>query len=295
MNNKLTRRQFGQIAIATTTVAGLGLLANQTMAQTPQVSKLLLYGARPDSKSNNPAGVILQSFDVAKTQVQSLGILPIASSLRPGEKIIDFTSLADGTFIMAIAPTRTSKYEYELNRLVFVGGTFTMPAVSVSGLNNQQRLESLLVTNDGSLYALVIQKNGRPPVDLVKINRHTGVISPVEQIKLPPTERFSKLTQSPNGTIYTTLIGWQGDTSLVQLDLARGRPIKLAQLHFNGMDWNSGLSDLVSSPASRSNQLFALGAGRYESPNNLYTLDARTGEMALLTQFDVTKITTARV
>lgn len=35
MKLKLTRRRFGQLAIASTAVAGLGYLANKTFAQTP--------------------------------------------------------------------------------------------------------------------------------------------------------------------------------------------------------------------------------------------------------------------
>ena len=94
-----------------------------------------------------------------------------------------------------------------------------------------------------------------------------------------------------NGTIYTTTTGQQGETSLVQLALAQEQPIIGAQLKFEDTLWNSGLSSLACSP---SDQLFALGARRYEAPYNLYTVNPSNGVMGLLRKWDVLKITIPR-
>lgn len=286
MKLKLTRRQFGKLAIATTTTAAIAYLGNKTLAQTPEVS---ILGALAAARSSTPGGVLLRSLNVVLNQVETLPTPEIQNGLQTGEKLTGFTSLPDGTLILAISPVRASKKEENPTRLVFVG---TSPkSLNVSGLKKGERLESLLAANDGSLLALRIKKNGRPPSDLVSVDPSTGAISLVDKIKLPQTERFTQLAQSPNGTLYTIAVGRQGQTSLVQLDLGKGKPITLAQLKIDGTVWNSGLNDLVSSPASPADQLFALGAPRYQRPYNLYTVDVNTGAMTLVREFDVTKIT----
>lgn len=284
MKRILTRRRFGCLAIAGTAVAGLGYLTNKTLAETPA---LVLYGARPDSQ----AGVIvLQSLDVTTGVVQDL----TTAALQLGEKLLGFTSLANGTLVLAIGPVITGKKENASTRLVFLGMA-PINSLPVLKLEKQQALESLLGLNDGSLIGLVNKKNGGPPVDLVNIALNTGEISLIDKIKLPKTERFANLTQSPNGTIYTTVVGQEGETSLVQLDLGQGKYIIIKQLKLNGKIWDSGLSDLASSPASSANQRFLLGAPRYETPNKLYRVDISTGAMTWLRDFDVTKITAPRV
>ena len=294
MNWKLTRRRFGQVAIASTAVAGLGYLANKTFAQTPSPTPdLNIYGMKPDPKSSIAGGIVLHSLDMARSRVvtQTLPQVRVRATpiLQIGEQLTDLTCLADGTFVLAITPVRAGIKEGEPTRLVFLG---TSPrTVTVSGLKKQDRLESLLVANGGSLLALLIKKNGRPPVDLVEIDLSTGEISLVDKIKLPQTQRFSKLAQCPNGTLYTTAVGRLGETSLVQLDLAQGKAIVRSQLKVDGTVWNSGLSDLV---CSRAGQLLALGAPRYESPNLVYSVDTSNGTMTALTPFDVVKFTIAR-
>lgn len=280
MKLKLTRRRFGQLAIASTAVAGLGYLANKTVAQTA----LLIYGARPNPKAGVTA---VQSLNVATTAVQELA----TTNLEPGEKLTGLTSLANAerTLVQVISPVRAGQKQDAPTRLVFLG---TSPkTLTVSGLKKQETLQSVLGLNDGSLIGLVIKKNGRPPVDLVTIDVNTGQISLLEKIKLPQTDRFSNLAQCPDGTIYTTAVGRLGETILVQLDLGQGKPNDLAKLNINGAVWNSGLSSLACSPAG---QLFALGAPRYVTPNKLYSVDPKDGSMTLQKDFDVSKITILR-
>lgn len=290
MKLELTRRRFGQLAIASTAVAGIGYLANKTVAQTA----LVIYGARPNAKTGR---IDVQALNVTTGEVQPVTTAP----LEPGEKLTGFTSLANAerTLVLAISPVRAGKKQDAPTRLVFLG---TSPkTLTVSGLKKENTLESLLGTNDGLLYTSVIKKNGRPPVELVTININTNDInasdistvqtSLLDKIKLPQTERFINLAQCPDGTIYTIAVGRLGETSLVQLDLGKEKPNVLAQLNINGAVWNSGLSSLVCSPAG---QLLALGAPRYVTPNKVYVVNPSNGTMTLLTDFDVSKITILR-
>lgn len=278
MNQRLTRRRFAQIAIASTVATGLGY-ANKTSAQTP----LTLYGARPDAQ----AGVVfLQALNLVTDAVEEM----TTAKLDIGEKLIDFTSLVDGTLILAIGPVRSGKKENAPTRLVFLG---TSPkTLTISGLKKQEGLESLLGTNDGSLIGLVNKKDNKSSVKLVNINITNGEINLSNKIKLSATKRFSNLVQWSNGTIYTIAVGQEGEVTLVSLDLGQGKASPISQLKFNDQVWDNGLSDLVS---SSTDQFFALGASRYESTNNLYSLDTTTGTMTLLREFDVTKITPLRV
>lgn len=291
MERKLTRRQFGQLAIASAAVAGIGSLANKTWAQTSILTPNLgLIGVNPVPNASTSVGIALQSLDLALNQILNLRLPQAQFGARPilqiGEQLAGFTSLANGTLVLGISPVRAGRNESAATRLVFVGGSSANTPLTVSGLGNQNTLESLLVTNNGSLLGLAIKKNFRPPADLVSINLNTGQTS--LSFNLPNNERFSNLAQCPDGRIYTTSVGRLGETSLVQLNVGQGQLIRRAQLNFNGTVWTNGFSDLVCSEAG---QLFALGAPRYVTPNNLYSVDPSTGAMTLLRQYDAAKIT----
>lgn len=283
MELKLTRRRFGQLAIASAATAAIANLANKTEAQTTPNTNLVIYGARPEPKAGR---VVVQSLNVTTGEVQDV----TTATLEIGEQLTGFTSLPDGTLILAISPVRGGKKENNAPRLVFLG---TSPkTLTVSGLTKQQLLESVLGTNDGKLIGLVIKSNYTPPISLVDINLQTGEISFTDRVILPGNERFSNLAQCQDGKIHTTAVGQKGDTRLVQLDLGQGKPIDLPELRFNDTVWNSGLNSLACSPA---NQLFALGKGRYEALYNLYTVNPSDGVMSLVKQnWEVAKITIVR-
>ncbi|WP_143755489.1 hypothetical protein [Gloeocapsopsis sp. IPPAS B-1203] len=280
MKMKLTRRQFGYMAIAGTATTALGVLANRTSAQT----SLIIYGARPERRFGR---IVVQSLNVATGEIQDIA----TTSFEAGEQLSGFTNLSDGTFVLAISPVSGGRRERNATRLAFVGGASARPPVTVTGLNRQQKIDSLLAANDGSLLALASRRNSRPPVALVSISPDTGQVISTNRINLPQTDRFSTLAQCPNGTIYSIVTSRTGETSLVQLSLAQGRPIVGSQLKFDSTAWNSGLFDLACSPAE---QLVALGAPRYDPLNKLYSLNPSNGEMNLIRAWQVTKITIPR-
>ncbi|MGF1938809.1 MAG: hypothetical protein RM347_031370 [Nostoc sp. ChiQUE02] len=309
MSYKLSRRKFGQLALAGTVVSGLSYLTNRALAETPslnivgigstpiittdqttipEVNTTELDSTAPDSVSTDikPVGLVLQSLITGKAQVLADKSTPL---LELNEIVSGFTSLSDGTLVVAITPITTSRRQATPTRITFLGTP--VKTLIVSGLKQNQQLGSLLGTNDGRLIGLVGKKNGTPPIRLVDIDLQTGEISSISKVKFPNDERVSNLAECPDGKLYTSLVGLNGDTTLVQLDSNQKKPIRLGQLKVNGQAWNNGLQSLV---CSATGQLLAFGAMRYETPNAVYSVDKNSGNMTRLQDFDTTQITRAR-
>ncbi len=213
-------------------------------------------------------------------------VTPLVES---NETLSGFTSLSDGTLVVAATPVSIGRKQATPTRITFL--STPVKTLTVSGLKQNEQLGSLLGTNDGRLIGLVGKKNGTPPITLVDINLQTGEISSISKIKFPNNERVSNLAQSPDGKLYTSLLGLKGDTTLMQLDSNQKSPIKLAQLKLNGQAWNNGLQSLV---CSATGQLIGFGAMRYETPNAVYSIDKNSGNMTRLQDFDAAQITIAR-
>lgn len=281
---KLTRRRFGQLVIATTTVAGLGYLGKRTLAQTSSI----IYGVRIPKAGQ----LVIQSLNLATKQIQDLTTVFIES----GEQLNSIGYFGSNKFVLSINPPKNAANENNSPRLLIVTVGESPTSVPISGLAKEQNLHSVLVTNDGSLVGLV-QKNDKTSSTLINIDDYTGAISTINNIILPVTQRFDNLAQSKlddvaqsNEIIYTTTLSQQGNTSLVKLDLTQGQVSPGAQLTIDGKVWNSGLSSLASASGD---EMYALGAPRYVTPNNLYTINVSTGVMTLIQQWNVVKITTS--
>ncbi|MEH1825477.1 MAG: hypothetical protein V7L22_08915 [Nostoc sp.] len=309
MGYKLSRRRFGQLVLAGTVVSGFSYLTNKALAQTPlnivgigstsiittdqtaipEVNTTEFERTDQNSVSTTdiqPVGLVLQSLITGKAQLITDKSTPL---LEPNEILSGFTSLSDGTLVLAITPVTTSRRQATATRITFLGTA--VKTLTVSGLKQNQQLGSLLGTNDGRLIGLVGNKNGTPPIRLVDINLQTGEISSISQVKFPNDERVSNLAECPDGKLYTSLLGFDGNTTLVQLDSNQKRPIVLAQLKVDGKAWNNGLQNLI---CSGTGQLLAFGAMRYQTPNAVYSIDKNSGNMTRLEDFDVTQIALAR-
>nr|WP_322708703.1 hypothetical protein [Nostoc sp. ChiSLP03a]MDZ8209812.1 hypothetical protein [Nostoc sp. ChiSLP03a] len=310
MNYKLSRRRFGQLALAGTVVSGLSYLTKKALAETPSVN-IVGIGSSPivtidqtaitevnttelventalNSVSTDikPVGLVLQSLMTGKAQVLTDKSTPL---LEPNEILSGFTSLSDGTLVVAITPVALSRRQATPTRITFLGTP--VRTLIVSGLKPNQQLGSLLGTNDGRLLGLVGKKNGTPPIRLVDINLQTGEISSISKVKFLDDERISNLAESPDGILYSSVVGAYGETTLVQLDPNQKKPIRLGQLKVNGQAWNNGLQSLV---CSTTGQLLAFGAMRYETPNAVFIVDKNSGNMTRLQDFDTAQITRAR-
>jgi hypothetical protein len=301
MELKLTRRRFGQLAIAGTVVAVLGNFQRKVFSQI-STPPLVVMGVRlgsipspdvdtglddpvpdPDEISTAPSAtidLILESLDIADPQPQPLPIPQIL--LKSDEQVTGLTSLFDGTWVAAITPLPTRHNGGGPTRLIV--GPFAT-TVTISGLKKKEQLGSLVGTKEGRLLGLVVKDNGRPPISLVEVDWKTGKFASI--LKLSGNRRFSNLAEC-DGKLYTTGIDKDGTTSLQLLDLQKGDLNFIADLKVNDTIWDNGLESLVCSPA---NQLFAFGAPRYKDPNALYSVDQSSGDMMKLENFDVIKIT----
>jgi hypothetical protein len=309
---KITRRKFGQLALAGTAVAGLGYFANRTLAQTPSLTVLGISPGvvidpnnnlspevntteldSPTASSNNvariPQGLVLKSIDVATKQIQTPQISQTLANgdsiLYSGEAITGFAALPNGTLVIAITPTSTSKKETDPTRLAVLGTSSKV--VPIQGLKKQEELGDLAVTNDGGLIGFVYKKNRTPPDRLVDIDPQTGQISDKDRVKIPGDQRLITLTSCPDGTIYAVATRNDGTTNLVKLDQGQKKPLVLAQLSLNNQPWNSGLSSLIC----LGGQLFAVGAPRYAPSKYLYSINTSNGSLTQLLEFDVAMAT----
>jgi hypothetical protein len=301
MELKLTRRRFGQLAIAGTVVAVLGNFQRKVFSQIstpPLVVMGIRLGSIPspdvdtglddpvpdtDEISTAPSAtieLILESLDIADPQPQPLPIPQIL--LKSDEQVTGLTSLFDGTWVAAITPLPTRKNGGGPTRLIV--GPFAT-TVTISGLKKKEQLGSLVGTKEGRLLGLIVKDNGRPPISLVEVDWKTGKFASI--LKLPGNRRFSNLAEC-DGKLYTTGIDKDGTTSLQLLDLQKGDLNFITDLKVNDTIWDNGLESLVCSPA---NQLFAFGAPRYKDPPALYSVDQSSGDMMKLENFDAIKIT----
>ena len=313
MNRRLTRRRFMQLALAGSAVT---VSASVTRIIFAQSASLTLIGVRagpvPSSTTDVPevdttevesatggpgtasvaVGVLLQSFNLATGQVQTLqapqslqdGQAPV---LRSNEAVTGCTVLADGTVVLAITPVSGSTNERDPTRLTRLSTPAT--TVPISGLKKDEKLGDLVATTDGRLLGLVAKRNGTPPVRLVAIDPLTGTMRVVDTVNLPGKWPFKTLAQSSDGQLYTAAVGWQGEAHLVQVGSGRNQTITPV-LTVDGTVWNNGLESLVYSPAG---QFLAFGALRYETPNALYTVDVGSGAMSKLYDFDVSRVAIA--
>ncbi|MEH2375668.1 hypothetical protein [Nostoc sp.] len=309
MSYKLSRRKFGQLALAGTLVSGLSYQTNKAFAQTsslkiigigsspiistdqtdsPEVNTTELNSITPNNVATDikPVGLVLQSLITGKAELLTNKSTPLVES---NETLSGFTSLSDGTLVVAITPVSTSRKQATPTRITFL--STPVKTLIVSGLEQNQQLGSLLGTNDGRLIGLVGKNNGTPPIRLVDINLQTGEISFINKVKFPDDERVSNLAECPDGKLYTSLVESDGDTFLVQLDSNQKKPIRLGQLQVNGKAWNNGLQSLV---CSGTGQLLAFGAMRYQTPNTVYSVDKNSGNMTPLEEFDATHIALTR-
>lgn len=296
MNLKLKRRRFGQLAIASAATATITNFANKSIAQT----SLLVYGLAPDSAGT---GLILQGLNLATGEIIDLSTNTRGFILKANERLSGFTVLPDKkvnkTFRWSTGPAKfvTKGKPDKLSRLASRGASLNTKE-TLPGLPAKGAIDSLLATNDQKLIGLVGLNQGTPPFRLVAIDDQLGRVSFNDQLLLPENRRFSNLTQCPDGTIYATALGPEGDTSLVKIDLVnkspitgKGKIIPVARLSFQGKPINNDLLALACSP---SNQLFALGDPLDEGKNSLFSVNPTDGVMTLLRQFNVAKIAFAR-
>ena len=280
MNQKLTRRRFTQLAIASTTAVAIAALPRKTTAQTNS----LLYGVGVRAK-----GLIFQTFDVASQIITDRNDLTGGVTLNANEQLTAFTTLANGTPVVALTSIKLNSTGSYPIRLIFLGSSPVI--LNLSDLGQQFVLNSIVGTNDGGLFILVNKLNGQPPFKIGSVDLQTGQINFLAELNLLGGERIGNITQCADGKILGVGVDRTGSLNLVQLDQNQNKLGQQQQLRFSSNDGPRSLNSLACSP---SGQLFVLSSRRYEAINSLFMVDTGSGIISPLLPFPVSKITFAR-
>jgi hypothetical protein len=295
---KLTRRQFGQLAIASTTTAAVGLVISKTLAQSSTGTVIL--GIRNgisdndtdtnlDSNTTDIADgsqitdpstlqpIVVESLNVSTQEIKT--VLTTAPILETCERLSGFASI-NGKLIAAATYTCTTKKKDTKVRLI---NLTSLETVNISGLKNNEEVYQLLRFADGSLGALVGKEKGKGSSRIVTIDLNTGQIT--NRSKIPEQKRVTVVAECPDGVYYGIDTGKAGETSLSQIDKGESK-----KLTYQGAAFNNGSDGLV---CTSSNELFTLIGFRYQSPKYLNKINKDTGETERITGFDVAKITLA--
>ncbi len=285
---KLNRRQFNQLLMASTTLAAMGVPAEQAFAQQQPTLRGLRkrpIGLNDDadeemvSQTINPAnGEINQ-----RTQLRNQQGAP--AILRRNERLSGLSSLNGNLLVVA---TQGIPGEPEVVSRLMTGAA---QPLAIKGLGANNTVESILVTNGGPILSVMSLNSGVPPLRLATIDAQTGQASLIEGFNFLPNTRFSNLTQCPDGTIYGTSLGQEGSVRLVQIDVQNQRVIDFPLLRFEQRLLSN---DLKSLACSGTGQLFALADPIKRDSNLLLKVDIGTGALNLVKEVDTEKITFSR-
>jgi len=274
MSLTLTRRRFGQLAIASTAVAALGYLANKTFAQT----SLVLYGLRVDFGGK----LAVETLNLVSEVIQDVSQnLTSGITLNTGDQVTGFTSLNDGTLVVCVTPAsdkgKKKQKDADPPYLIYLG---TSPkTVEISGLKEKKEtIVDIAGTQDGKLLGLVAKRNGRPPNKIVSIGSD-GKISKEDTI--PGSQRVTNLAESSDGTIYTATVDDDGKPTVDEKKLTSDKK-----------NLNNGLNSLVGDSSDKS-LFYVLAADRYEITRSVLRVDVSSDEDAELLKegWEVNKMT----
>jgi hypothetical protein len=299
MKLKLTRRQFGKLALASTTVAAVGLVYSKTLAQSNTGTVIL--GIKTGTSDNDidtnldsnttdlvnrsqtttdpsiPQPIIVESFDLSSQEIKT--VLTTAPILDTCERLSGFASI-NGQLIAAASYICTRKKKDKKVRLIDLK---SLETVDISGLKNNEDVYQLLRLKDGSLAALVGKEKGKGFSRIVTIDFKTGQIT--DRSKIPEQKRVTAVAECPDGSVYGINTDKVGETSLSQIGQEESKKLKS-----EGKTLNNGSDGLV---CTSSNELFALVAFRYQYPKHLHRINKDNGEMERIKGFDVAKIALA--
>ena len=220
--------------------------------------------------------------------------------LAPSDRISGVTYLADGTMLVVITPDAGSATGAAPTRLLTLNGKKVSSIVSVSGLSQDQGLDSVRLLRSGVLIGLVTKKDGTGPAHVVEVNPKTGAVSFPNLVSLPADRRFSALAEAPDGTLYTSVFRNNTNTELWTLDLTNKTATFLINLTtLSGCTskncanipevtpWYHGIQSLIVTPAG---QLLAHGNLEYFLPDSLYVINVSTGFMTEIDSYPVARV-----
>lgn len=340
----ITRRRFGQMAIASGAAVVIGGLISKTVAQTP--AGLVILGATSgkvranasqatdlddfaeseeqeelavEEDSNPKKPIIIKSFNVSSGQIKT--VTKTKPILEKGELISGLAVSKKGTLV--VATTTVAGEGNTSNRLISIKDN-SVEIKEISGIAKDDSLD-LIELPDGSIAGVVKKENGTGSRKLVDVETQSAVVkkraAPIivpkkqslekkdnsktlnkqaksqvllaqkdETVEVSSELPSDKEYQSPvicaDGNRYAFLTDFKGKTSLINITTGKTTPVT-----FEGAVWENGFNSLI---CADDNELYALGARRYETPKFMHRVNKKTGNLKRLGGFDVATITVKR-
>jgi hypothetical protein len=228
----ISRRRFGQIAIASGAAVAISSLISKSIAQTPGV---VIFGVTSGTVSSDASGsvdlddvveseaeefavendlspkkpVVIQSFNVSNGQVKT--ITTTQPILERGEFVSGFAVSKTGT--LAVATSAIAAEKNSSSRLITVKDN-SVETKEVSGVAKNESLD-LIELPDGSISGVVKNENGTGSRTIVDVEIESGVVKKgTAPIKLPST---GELETSENTT---TVVKPEADTEVLEAEKA---------------------------------------------------------------------------
>jgi hypothetical protein len=242
-----------------------------------------LYGVK-----DTPDGLLVRVLDLATLKVQERGRLPRVAA----ERLADVYQNANRA--TTVLQTATSK-AVTAHTAVRPAGTPDNVAggtiARATGLKSIEAISSLVAAPSGASLGLVGHYTDTPPFSLATLTVSPAAIAVTKTVALDPVLRYANLTQCPDGTYYATSMGPQFDTRLVRIASQGATVTQLPELTFRGESLTNDVWDLACGP---SGQLYAVADPEYKRTNSLFAVDAKTGVLTFVIEYDVTRMVFVR-
>jgi len=190
----ISRRRFGQIAIASGAVVAISGLIGKSVAQTPGV---VILGVTPgtvsddssdtvdsddvvdseaeensvvENDSNAKKPVVIQSYNVSTGETKT--VTTTKPILEKGELVSGFAVSKTGELVVSTSPIAAEKNSS--NRLVTLKGN-SVETKEVSGVAKDESLD-LIELPDGSISGVVKKENGTGSRKIVDVDSESGAV-----------------------------------------------------------------------------------------------------------------------
>jgi hypothetical protein len=160
--------------------------------------------------------------------------------------------------------------------------------IPVNGLSNGVALQHAVALNDTTLFGLTSDITDTPPFNIVSLNLESGRVTALKRYSLATDQRIGNFTRCPDNTIYATTLTRESSTRLLKIVPKNFKLYEVVRLRFLNEPLRNDVMSLACSP---SGELYALADPTYEGTNSLFNLNQLDGQLTLLRQFDVEKIT----
>ena len=208
----------------------------------------------------------------------------------PDEQIKDIVQLTTpDVALIKISAQKQSVLATITNPAAVAAVTRPVPQeMPVNGLSKGVALQHAVALNDTTLIGLTSDITDTPPFNMVSLNLASGRVAALKRYSLETDQRIGNFTRCPDNTIYATTLTRKSGTRLLKIDAKNFKFSEVASLRFRNEPLRNDVMSLACSP---SGELYALANPTYEGTNSLFNLNPLDGQLTLLRQFDVEKIT----